>query len=66
MQSHATVPLHKVRICSIWQVVERLGMNPSLPVEQILEQLAALDPIKIQDLAYMFEEFDKTPMPFKV
>jgi hypothetical protein len=47
-------------------VVERLGINPTLPVEQILDQLAALDPIQFQDLGYMFEEFVRAPMPFKV
>jgi hypothetical protein len=47
-------------------VVERLGINPALPVEQILDQLAALDPIQFQDLGYMFEEFVRAPMPFKV
>jgi hypothetical protein len=46
--------------------VERLGINPTLPVEQILDQLATLDPIQFQDLGYMFEEFVRAPMPFKV
>ena len=48
------------------KLVEKLGINPALPVEEILDQLSALDPLKFQDLGYMFEEFVRAPMPFKV
>jgi hypothetical protein len=46
--------------------VERLGVDPSQPVEVILSELASLDPMAIQELTFMFEQNRRLPMPFKV
>jgi hypothetical protein len=46
--------------------VERLGIDPALPVEEILSRLADRDPMDIQELAYMFQQSSRLPMPFKV
>ena len=46
--------------------MERLGIDPSLPVETILSLLAILDPMDIQEQTYMFQQNRRLPMPFKV
>jgi hypothetical protein len=43
-----------------------LGIDPNLPVEDILTRMEALDPMAIQELTYMFQQNSRLPMPFKV
>jgi len=47
------------------KLIEELGGNPDGPVEEQLKLLQETDAIKLLNLANMFEEFIRAPMPFK-
>ncbi|XP_023323487.1 cholinesterase 1 [Eurytemora carolleeae] len=48
-----------------YKLVEKLGINPKAPIDEILLQLQRRDAHEIQDQGYMFEEFVRAPLPFK-
>ena len=47
------------------KLAEHLGCDQGDSDENIIEKLQSLNPITIQKQAFMFEEFNYTPLPFK-